>query len=133
MFHIFSLLHSPVYRALSPSLSASKKTSGHITNVNIWSYNLTFSEKPVLYFHFTAPYFVQGAREKLKIASFIGHASRIRIHNTVINIPYYALKFSKEKCFIPPFLLCLYCIVLCAGCATNEALNHIHIARLRIN
>ena len=52
---------------------------------------------------------------------------------TTINIPYYALKFSKEKCFILPFLLCLYCIVLCARCASNESLSHLHRARLRKN
>ena len=50
-----------------------------------------------------------------------------------MNILYYALKFSEEKCFILPFLLCFYCIVLCAGCASNESLNHLHRARLRKN
>ena len=50
------------------------KKLGHITNINIWSYNLKFSEKTVLYFHFTALCYVQGARKKLKIASFIKHA-----------------------------------------------------------
>ena len=47
---------------------------GHVANINIWSYNLKFSEKTVLYFHFTALFYVQGARKKLKIASFIEHA-----------------------------------------------------------
>ena len=56
------------------SLSMSMKKLGHITNINIWSYNLKFSEKTVLYFHFTALFYVQGARKKLKIASFIEHA-----------------------------------------------------------
>ena len=51
------------------SLSTSKKKLGFITNINIWSYNLKFSEKTVLYFHFTALCYVQGARKKLKIAS----------------------------------------------------------------
>ena len=41
------------------------KKLGHITNINIWSYNLKFSEKTVLYFHFTALCYVQGVRKKL--------------------------------------------------------------------
>ena len=106
---------------------------GHVANINIWSYNLKFSEKIVLYFHFTAIFYVQGARKKLKTASFIEHAIRFRIRIIIINIPYYALKFIKEKCFILPFLLCLYCTVLCAGFASNESLNHLHRARLRKN
>ena len=56
------------------SLSTSKKKLGHITNINIWSYNLKFSKKPVLYFNFNALCYVQGARKKHKIASFIEHA-----------------------------------------------------------
>ena len=56
------------------SLSTSEKKLGHIININIWSYNLKFSEKTVSYFHFTALCYVQGARKKLKIASFIEHA-----------------------------------------------------------
>ena len=73
MFHTFCLLHCPVYteRFEPPhSLSTTKKKLGHITNINIWSYNLNFSEKTVLYFHFTALCSVQGARRKHKIASF---------------------------------------------------------------
>ena len=53
------------------SLSTSKKKLGHITNINVWSYNLKFSEKSVLYFHFTALCYVQEAQKKLKIACFI--------------------------------------------------------------
>ena len=56
------------------AFSTSKKKLGHIANINIWSYNLKSSEKTVLYFHFTALCYVQGARKKLKIASFIKHA-----------------------------------------------------------
>ena len=52
---------------------------------------------------------------------------------TIINIPYYALKFSKEKCFILLFLLFLYCIVPCAGCVSNKSFNQLHIAYLRKN
>ena len=53
------------------SLSTSEKKLGHITNINIWSYNIRFSGKTVLYFHFTALCYEQGVRNKLKIASFI--------------------------------------------------------------
>ena len=129
------LLNYPVYKALwMTTLSTSNKKLGHITNINIWSNNLKFSGKTVLYFHFTALSYVQCAWKKIKITSFIEHAQRFRIHTIIINIPYYcALKFSKEKCFILPFLLCLYCIVLCVGCASNESLNHLHRARLRKN
>ena len=56
------------------SLSTSEKKLGHIKNINIWSYNLKFSKKTVLYFHFTALCYVQGVRKKLKIASFLEHA-----------------------------------------------------------
>ena len=102
------------------SLSTSKKKLQiqiqiHIANINIWSYNLKCSEKTALYFHFTARCYVQGTQKKLKIASFIEHAERFRMHITIIIIPYYALRFGQEKCFIIPFLLCLYCIALCAG------------------
>ena len=77
MFHTFCLLHCPVYteRFEPPhSLSTSKKKLGHITNINIWSYNLKYSETTVLYFHFIALCYVQDAEKKLKIASFIEHA-----------------------------------------------------------
>ena len=30
-----------------------------------------------------------------------------------------------------PFLLCIYCTVLCAGRGSNEVLNHLHRARPR--
>ena len=56
------------------SLNTSKKKLRHITNINTWSYNLKFNEKTVLYFHFTTLCYVQGARKKLKVASFIEHA-----------------------------------------------------------
>ena len=104
------------------SLTTSKKKLGNTANINIWSYNLKFSEEAVLYFHLTALCYVQCAQKKLKIASFIELPS-FRIHITIINTPYHALKFSKIKCFIRPFLLCLYCLVICAGCASNEYLN----------
>ena len=76
MFHTFCLLHALFIERFEPphSLSKSQKKLGHIANINIWSYNLKFSEKTVLYFHFTALFYVQGARKKLKIASFIEHA-----------------------------------------------------------
>ena len=68
MFHTFCLLHCLL-------LSTSKKKLGDIPNINIWSYNFKFSEKKtVLYFHFTVMCYIQGARKKLKIASFIEHA-----------------------------------------------------------
>ena len=53
---------------LPHSLRTSKKKLAHIKNINIWSYNLKFSEK-----FYTSSY-VQGARKKLKIASLIEHA-----------------------------------------------------------
>ena len=89
------------------SLSTSKKKLGHITNINIWSYKFKCSEKTVLYFHFTALCYVQGARKKLKIASFIEHAERFRMHITIINIPWYPVRFGKEKCFILTFFTLL--------------------------
>ena len=68
MFHTFCLLRCP-------SLSTSKKKLRDIPNINIWSYNFKFSEKKTaLYFHFNALCYIQGARKKLKIASFIEHA-----------------------------------------------------------
>ena len=120
------------------SLSTSKKKLQiqiqiHITNINIWSYNLKCSEKTALYFHFTARCYVHGTQKKLKIASFIEHAERFRMHITIIIIPYYALRFGKEKCFIIPFLLCLYCIALCTGYDSNKSLNHLQRTRLRQN
>ena len=51
-------------------------------------------KKTVLYFHFSVMCYIHGARKKLKIASFIEHAQRFRIHITIISIPYYAPKFS---------------------------------------
>ena len=105
------------------SLSMSKKKLGHITNINIWSYNLKFSEKTVLYFHFTALCYVQGARKKLKITSFIeqlkdlGYILQLSIFHTML------LNLAKKSVLILPFLLCLCCIVLFAGCAINESLN----------
>ena len=48
------------------SLDTSKKKLRHIANINIWSHNLIFSEKIVLYLHFTTLCCVQGARKKLK-------------------------------------------------------------------
>ena len=56
------------------SLTTSKKKLGHTTNINIWSSNLKFSEKTVLYFHFIALCYAQGAQKKLKMASFMEHA-----------------------------------------------------------
>ena len=50
---------------------------------------------------------------------------------TIINIPYYIRKFSKEKCFMLPFLLCLYYTALWAGYGSNEFLNHLHRTRPR--
>ena len=56
MFHTFCLLHCPCTERFEPlpSLGTSKKQIGHIANIKIWSYNLKFSEKTVLYFDFTA-------------------------------------------------------------------------------
>ena len=133
MFYTVCLLHCPVYRGpWAPSfIEYVWEKIGHITNINICSYNLYFSEKNVLYFHFIALCYLQCAWKKLKIDSFIEHAYRSRIHITIINIPYYALKL--QKCFILPFLICLYCIVLCAERTKNEALNHFHRAPLTKN
>ena len=114
-----------------PSLSTSKKKLGHIANINIWSYNLKFSEKIVLYFHFFALCYIQGARKKLKTASFtvilkdFGYILQLSVfHTMLLNVVFYTSFF---------ILALLSCIVLCAGCASNEALNHLHRARLRKN
>ena len=67
MFHTFCLLRWP-------SLRTSKKKIKDIVNINIRSHNFKFSEKNCLYVHFTSLCYIQGARKKLKIASFIEHA-----------------------------------------------------------
>ena len=72
MFHTFFLFIA--LPCVQNALNHLINWLGHVTNINIWSYNLKFSEKTVLYFHFTALFYVQGARKKLKIASFIEHA-----------------------------------------------------------
>ena len=72
MFHTFFLFIA--LPCVQSALNYLINWLGHVTNINIWSYNLKFSEKTVLYFHFTALFYVQGARKKLKIASFIEHA-----------------------------------------------------------
>ena len=72
MFHTFFLFIA--LPCVQSALNHLINWLGHVTNINIWSYNLKFSEKTVLYFHFTALCYVQGARKKLKIASFIEHA-----------------------------------------------------------
>ena len=72
MFHTFFLFIA--LPCVQSALNHLINWLGHVTNINIWSYNLKFSEKTVLYFHFTALFYVQGARKKLKIASFIEHA-----------------------------------------------------------
>ena len=56
------------------ALPCVQRKLGYITNINIWSYNLKFNEKTVLYFHFPALCYVQGVRKKLEIAYFIEHA-----------------------------------------------------------
>ena len=43
------------------------------------------------------------------------------------------LNLVKKSVLFFLFLLCLYCIVLCAGCTSNESLNHLHRVRLRKN
>ena len=72
MFHTFFLFIA--LPCVQSALNHLINWLGHVTNINIWSYNLKFSEKTVLYFHFTALCYVQGAQKKLKIASFIKHA-----------------------------------------------------------
>ena len=72
MFHTFFLFIA--LPCVQSALNHLINWLGHVTNINIWSYNLKFSEKTALYFHFTALFYVQGAQKKLKIASFIEHA-----------------------------------------------------------
>ena len=114
-----------------PSLSRSQKKLGHIVNFNIWSCNLKFSEKTVLYFHFTELCYIQGARKKLKIAFFtdilkdFGYMLQLSVfHTMLLNLVFHTSFFT---------LCLLSCIVLCAECASNKALNHLHRARLRKN
>ena len=114
-----------------PSFSTSQKKLGHIVNFNIWSCNPKSSEKTVLYFHLTELCYMQGARKKLKIASFtdilkdFGYILQLSLfHTMLLNLVFYTSFFT---------LSLLSCIVQCAGCASNEALNHLHRARLRKN
>ena len=114
-----------------PSWSTSKKKLGDIVNFNILSYNLKFSEKTVSYFHFTELCYMQGARKKLKIASFtdilkdFGYMLQLSVfHTMLLNLVFYTSFFT---------LSLLSCIVLFAGCASNEALHHLHRAGLRKN
>ena len=72
MFHTFFLFIA--LPCVQSALNHHINWLGHITNINIWSYNLKFSEKNVLYFHFTSLFYEQGAWKKLKIAFFIEHA-----------------------------------------------------------
>ena len=55
-------------------------------------------------------------KRKLKIASFIEHAYRFRIHITIINMRKHALRFSKVKCLIFPFTLSLLHCHMCRVC-----------------
>ena len=57
----------------------------------------------------------------------LGYILQLSIFHTML------LNLVKKSVLILPFLLCLYCIVLCVGCASNESLNHLQRARLRKN
>ena len=77
MFHTFFLFIA--LPSVQSALNHPINWLGHVTNINIWSYNLKFSEKTVLYFHFTVLFYVQAARKKLKIASFIEKLPSLKI------------------------------------------------------
>ena len=55
----------------------------------------------------------------------LGYISQLSVFHTVLlNLVFYTSFFT---------LLLLSCIVLCAGCASNEPFNQLHRARLRKN
>ena len=160
-----------------PLMCTSKKKLGRITNINIWSHGLKFSEKNYFMLSFYCTALCGECSKETYETSFIEHTYKIRIYITrggsrtaatskierfviivngwkplttitkcsildvaavldpplitIINIPYYVRKFSKEKCFMRPFLLCLYYTALCAGYGSNEFLNHLHRTRPR--
>ena len=79
MFHTFCLctaLYTELFELLQ-SLSMSKKKLGHIANLNILSYIIVLFyfilNLVKKLFYKTVLCYVQGARKKLEIASFIEH------------------------------------------------------------
>ena len=144
--HFLFAVLSYVQGATPPtSQSMSKEKSRNIANISIQSCITKFSQKCfILSVYYTAlcterfeppPFtelcYMQGAQKKLKIASFtdilkdFGYILQLSVfHTMLLNLVFYTSFFT---------LSLLSCIVLCARCASNEALHHLHRTGLRKN
>ena len=140
MFHTFCLCTALYTERFEPpqSLSMSKKKLGHIANLNILSYII------VLF------YFILNLVEKLFYKTVCAMC-RV-LERTLRQLPSYnmlkdlgyILKLSIFHIMLlnlvkKSFLYFLFCVVfialsvLCAGCVSDESLNHLHRPRLRKN